>query len=114
MSGTAPHRMVNGRVVPLTAAEIAELAAQEAAYVAPPPRWDVPKLLVIERLRAVGALRTALAALRRDAQLANLTDAQLERRERWDAATVIASDDPDVTAFLAAIGVDAAVILARP
>lgn len=110
----APHRLVNGRVVPLTAAEIAERAAEEAAFVPAPARWEVPKLKVIERLAAAGRLRTAYAALKREAPIADLSDAELALRERWDAATALFNDDADVRAFLTAIGADPAVILARP
>jgi hypothetical protein len=110
----APHRLVNGVRVPLTAAEIAERAAEEAAYIAPPARWEVPKLLVIERLRAAGRLRVAYMALQREAPIADLTDDELALRERWDAASVLYSDDADVITFLTAIGADAATVLARP
>jgi hypothetical protein len=109
-----PHRMVNGTPVPLTAEEIAARAAEEAAYVAPPKRWDVPKLLVIDRLRAAGLLRLAYMALQLDTPVANLTDDELALRERWNAARDLGSDDADARAFFSAIGADADVILARP
>lgn len=109
-----PHRLVNGREVPLTEAEIAARAAEEAAYVAPPKRWDVPKLVVIERLRAAGLLRVAYLALRLEAPVANLTDDELALRERWNAARDLGSDDADAIAFFRAIGADPDVMLARP
>jgi hypothetical protein len=110
----APHRLVNGKPVPLTPAEVAARAAEEAAYVPPAQRWDVPKLLVIDRLRAAGLLRVAYMALRLEAPVADLTDDELALRERWNAARDIGSDDADAVAFFTAIGGDAAAILARP
>ena len=109
-----PHRVVNGCMVPLTDAEIAERAAEEAAYVRPPPRWEVPQLVVVRRLTAAGRLRAALTGLRLDEPAADLTDAELVLRESWRAAATLYSDDADVIAFLSAIGADPAVILARP
>lgn len=109
-----PHRLVNGRVVPLTQAEIDARAAEEAAAVAKPRRWEVPKLLIIERLRDAGRLREAAAALKIGADMRDLTDAELALRLRWESATAINSDDPDALALCAAIRADPAVILARP
>ena len=109
-----PHRMVQGVKVPLTEAEIAARAAEEAAYVAPPRRWEVPKLVVLNRLAAAGLLRKAIVALKREARAEDLTDAELALREMWDAAVAINSDDAAATAFLSAIGADPAEILARP
>lgn len=109
-----PHRLVNGIVVPLTANEIAALAAEAAAYVRPAPRWEVAQLIVVRRLIAAGLLRDALAALRLDAPADDLSDAELALRESWRAATALYSDDAEVIGFLRAIGADPAVILARP
>jgi hypothetical protein len=109
-----PHRLVNGREVALTEAEIAARAAEEAAFVPPAPRWDVPKLVVIDRLRAAGKLRLAYMALRLQAPVEDLSDDELALRERWNAARDLASDDADARAFFTAIGADAAEILARP
>lgn len=109
-----PMRLLDGVLLPLTAAEIAERQAEEADAAARPPRWDVPKLRVVERLAAAGLLRTANLALRIDAPIADLTDAELALRERWNAAVVLANDDAQVIGFLAAIGADPVAILARP
>lgn len=110
----APHRVLNGVRVPLTGAEIAARAAEEAAYVAPPVRWEVPQLMVVRRLTAAGLLRQALAGLKLDEPASSLTDAELVLRESWRAAATLYSNDPDVIAFLTAIGANPAVILARP
>lgn len=109
-----PHRLVNGREVPLTEAEIAARAAEEAALSVPSLRWSVPQLVVIRRLIAAGKLRTALAALKMEAPIDALTDGELALREMWKAAADLNSDDPDAIAFLTAIGAAPAVILARP
>lgn len=109
-----PHRLLNGVVVALTGVEIAARAAEEAAYVKAAPQWEVPQLVVVRRLTAAGLLRTALAGLKLDEPAADLTDAELTLRESWRAAATFYSDDPDVVAFLTAIGADPAVILARP
>jgi hypothetical protein len=112
--GPVPHRMVNGVPVPLTEAEIAARAAEEAARVDAPLRWEVPKLLVLTRLTQAGKLRAAITGLRREARAEDLTDAELALREMWDAAAVIYSDDAAAAAFFTAIGADPAEILARP
>jgi len=111
----APKRLVNGVEVLLTEDEIAAIAAEEAAIAArPPPRWEVPQLVVVDRLVSAGKLRAALAALQMDASADALSDAELVLRERWRAASALYSDDADAIAFFTAIGADAAAILARP
>lgn len=109
-----PHRLVNGRMVIMSAEEIAARAAEESAALAAPRRWEVPKLLVLQRLTAAGKLRAAIAGLKREARAQDLTDTELALREMWDAAVAIASDDAAATAFFGAIGADPAEILARP
>ena len=109
-----PHRLVNGVKVLLTEAEIAARAAEEAAQPARVTRWEVPKLRIVERLRDAGVLRAAYMGLKLEASIADLTDAELAMRERWNAADAIKSDDADALALLRAIGADPAVILARP
>jgi hypothetical protein len=107
-------RVLNGVLVPLTPDEIAARAAEEAAAVVAPLRWEVPKLLVLQRLAAAGKLRLAITALRREAPADDLTDAELTLREMWDAAVAISSDDAVAAAFFMGIGADPAAILARP
>ena len=78
--------------------------AVAAEYVAPPaPVRYVDKLAIIDRLEATGLLTAALSAL--DA-------ASTLQKARWDNSIQIASDDPDVTAMLTAIGADPTTILA--
>jgi hypothetical protein len=72
------------------------------AYVAPPVRYVLGKLLILDRLIAAGKADAAMTAL----------DAAPLMRLRWDAAVEIYSDDADVIALLTAIGADPAVILA--
>lgn len=109
-----PHRLVQGVKVPLTEAEIAARAAEEAAYVQPADRWEVPQLLVLRRLIAAGKLRHAMIALRMEAPAVDLTDAELALREMWKAAAALNSDDADAIGFFRAIGADPDAILARP
>ncbi len=78
--------------------------AEVDAFVAPPARWLVPKLTIVDRLIAAGQDDAAFQALAADAR----------KQRRWDAATDVWSDDADALALLAAIGADPAVILARP
>ena len=66
-----------------------------------PTRWYVPRLLVVERLEVAGLRVAAKQALAMD-------DYQ---KDRWDAATEIASDDAGVRALLTQIGADPDVIL---
>ncbi len=76
--------------------------------------YEVPKLAVIDRLVAAGLLRSARAALKLGRPDDELSDAELALRDRWDAATAIRSDDAEVRVFLAAIGADPDIILAKP
>lgn len=68
----------------------------------PPPRWEVRKLAIIERIGPDAYPAFAAA-------LSQLTDYQ---RARWDSARSINSDDPDAIALLTAIGQDPAAVLA--
>lgn len=76
-----------------------------AAATAPPPveRWEVQKLLIIDRLVAAGRFGAAMAALGGPGSLLY---------ERWAAAQAIGSDDAQVITLLTAIGADPAAILA--
>jgi len=84
----------------------------------PPPEPAVPppvlvsKLLVVERIGIAGKLRDARAALKIGRADAELSDAELLLRERWEAASTIAQDDAQVRGFLAALGLDPDTILA--
>jgi len=84
---------------------------EEAAFVAdlpptpepePPPRREVPKLLIVDRLIQAGLIDQAIAALSSNAVA----------RFRWDAANVVFADDEQVLGLLTAIGADPEVILA--
>ncbi len=61
----------------------------------------IPKLVIVDRLIALGKLADALTALNSD----------VEKKARWDAATQIALDDADVIAVLTALGIDASQVL---
>jgi hypothetical protein len=76
-----------------------------------PPPLLVSKLLVVERVGAAGKLRDARAALKIGQPDAELSDAELLLRERWEAAATIAQDDVQVRGFLAALGLDPELIL---
>ena len=73
----------------------------EAADPEPETTAYIPKLTIIDRLIALGKLAGALAALNSDAT----------KKARWDAATEIATEDPDVIMVLAAIGIDPDAVL---
>lgn len=86
------------------------LAAWDAwiAEITPPPeppaaRWEVRKLLVLDRLVVAGHFDAAMVALGGPGQIAY---------ERWSAAQTLASDDAQVIALLEAIGADPEAILA--
>lgn len=78
-----------------------------------PASWEVPKLLLVDRLIAAGRLRQAYAALRLDDPATALSDGELALRERWKAAVTLRSDDADVRSLLTAVGADPDAILAR-
>ncbi len=85
---------------------IARWAAWKAANASPPEvpdRWEVRKMLVVERLIAAGKAGPLRALLD------GLPDAL---RLRWDTATMIASDDADVRAAITALSEDPDEILA--
>jgi hypothetical protein len=69
-----------------------------------PPRRQVPKSVIISRLIAAGKIAAARAALEQDAAA----------YARWWAPDrpAIHHDDPDALALLAAIGADAAAVMA--
>jgi hypothetical protein len=77
---------------------------------APPPM--ISKLLLVERIGIAGKLRDARAALKIGRADAELSDAELLLRERWEAASTIAQDDAQVRGFLAALGLEPDAILA--
>jgi len=68
-----------------------------------PTRWEVRKLLIIDRLIADGRFAAAMAALGGPGAVAY---------ERWQAALTIDSDDVQVRGLLTAIGADPDAILA--
>lgn len=76
--------------------------------------YDVPALLVVDRLGDAGKLRAALLALKMDAASADLSDDELLLRNRWVKAAVLSSADSQVRGLLTAIGADPDAILARP
>jgi hypothetical protein len=78
--------------------------AELDAFVAPPSRWLVPKLALVDRLIAAGKMDAATAALN---DPANATV-----KARWDACIEVWSDDPAAVALLSAIGADASAVLA--
>lgn len=78
----------------------------------PPAPPLIPKLVVVERVGVAGKLRDARAALKVGRPDAELSDAELLLRERWEAASTIAQDDVQVRGFLAALGLDPDQILA--
>jgi hypothetical protein len=78
----------------------------------PPAPPLIPKLVVVERVGVAGKLRDARAALKIGRPDAELSDAELLLRERWEAASTIAQDDVQVRGFLAALGLDPDQILA--
>lgn len=88
-----------------TAELVGAWRATVAAASAPAPvdRWEVRKLLIIDRLVAAGRFGAAMAALGGPGSLLY---------ERWAAAVAIGSDDAQVITLLTAIGADPAVILA--
>lgn len=75
--------------------------------------WMVDKLIVIERLGALGKLRIVREALKMEAADSTLTDDELLLRDRWNAAQMIASDDAQIRGFLHAVDIDADDILAK-
>lgn len=107
-------KMVDGRVLPLTDTERQQRVIDQDQAAAAAAAWEVPKLLLVERLRDAGLLRLAAVALKLDAPLDKITDAELALRERWMAASVLASNDADVRLFLAAIGGKPDQLLRRP
>ncbi len=74
------------------------------AFLATAQRWLVPKLQIVDRLIAIGLMDAATATLN---DAANVTV-----KTRWDAAAEVWNDDPQALALLAAIGADAASVLA--
>lgn len=84
----------------------------------PPPEPAIPlpvlvsKLVVVERIGAASKLRNARAALKIGRPDAELSDAELLLRERWEAAGMIAQDDAQLRGFLTALALDPDVILA--
>lgn len=78
-----------------------------------PEWWEVTKLVLVERLTAAGLLRLSRAALKIGLPDAELSDAELALRERWEAAVAIRSDDAQARQLISAIGGDPDAILAR-
>lgn len=80
--------------------------------VQPLPVHQVAKVLLIERLAAVNKLRDLRRVLRYGVADGDLTNPELSLRERFDAATSVASDDGELLYLLAIIGADPVEILA--
>lgn len=77
----------------------------------PPAPLYLRKVLIVERLAAAKKLRLAMVALKLDVPAADLSDDELELRERWLAATFVLVT-PQAEQLITAIGADPAVILA--
>lgn len=75
--------------------------------------WAVPAYVVVQRIAAAGKLRYCLQALKADAALVDMTDAEITLRERWNKASELYSNDADVIHLLTAVGLDPAAILAK-
>ena len=82
--------------------------------VSAPLPWLVSKLIIVDRLGAMGKLRAARTALKLGVADSLLSDAELLVRDRWDSAVAIGSDDSDMRTVLGTIGVNADAILAVP
>lgn len=99
------QKMVDGELVDLTPEEITDYEAKIAAHVATPIIHKVPRLLIIDRLVALGvygAVKTALKGL----------DVDEVSFDRFMAAPFIYSNNAEVLTLFAALGVDASVVLA--
>ena len=122
MAAVAAHRLTVDEPAPVEAPLIEAIAraggmaalvieAPEAPATPPAPLF-IEKLILVERLSAVGLLRDARAALKIGQPDAELSDAELLLRERWDAAQRIAKNDAMVRDFLAGLGADPDALLA--
>lgn len=98
---TADAVYAAGRLYVRGVTQQALAAAAATTPAAPPPRREISKLVVVDRLEAAGLGDVADAALTGQA------------KRRWNAATSLYVDDPDVVGFLQAIGADPDLILAR-
>jgi|SRR5581483_6700579 len=87
-----------------TAAQRAQCEQIAANFVLPPPTWQVPTVIVVQRLQAAGLLSAADAVLNQNVLM----------HATFYTMGTIASDDVNAIAFLKSIGADPAVILARP
>ena len=114
MSDTALYRLVDGERMEIPPEDADVIRAEWAAAEAVPVRWEVPKLVIIRRLTALGILRDAYTALKLDAPIDALTDDELALRESWAAADVVFNDEAPARALFSAIGADPDEILARP
>lgn len=127
MAALEAHRSSVGIPAPVEAPLIEAIARAggmaEVTIVDPPPPAPLPepalpppvlvsKLLLVERIGAASKLRDARAALKIGRPDAELTDAELLLRERWEAASTIGQDDAQVRSFLTALALDPDVILA--
>ena len=77
----------------------------------PPPPGEITKLRLVEFLGASGKLREAMALLKLEAPVADLTDAELLLRERWLAAQRLDLLSPEVAPLLQAIGIEPASLI---
>lgn len=71
---------------------------------APPQPYDVPKLIVVERLQQLGLLRQARTALKLGLPDDQLSDAELLLRTQWEEAQAISNTHQAVREFLLALG----------
>ena len=77
-----------------------------------PAKNEISKIRLVEALGAAGKLRDAMALLKLEAPVAELTDAELLLREKWLAARSLNPSSPEVAPLLHAIGVDPESLLA--
>jgi hypothetical protein len=74
----------------------------------PPPAaeqpFDVPKLVVVDRLQQLGLLRQARTALKLGLPDDQLSDAELLLRTQWEEAQAIGNTNQAVREFLVALG----------
>ncbi len=109
------------RVLEITEAGAFErdMTEEEIAAIPPPPppvprKMEVTKLRLVESLAALDKLRAAYALLKLEAPLADLTDAELVLRERWQAAYSLDLLAPEVKPFLFALGLNAESLFDTP
>lgn len=93
-----------------TPEQIAALLAGEAP---PPPWWYVSKLDIVDRLEAIKVMRGDGTEVTGRQAVKDILAQDDYARDRWEAATQVRSDDPQVRDVLAAAGADPDAVLAR-